>query len=507
MSSKWETNGGLYLGIVPAREEPSKGATDEPENLVSGVWRPAGDRPETHDYILERHAMLLAPNGAGKSWRVLLPNLCRLVGWSMVVIDPKGELAAHTAKHRKDKGQRVMVLDPFKIMETAYPRLLARPEFAFLKSHGFNPLAALDPTRPSFVDDAKRLADALIRRGGHKETYWTDSARALCKGLLMACRTKYPKTANLSMIRALLGSDPKKLTVWNADRIAELGKAHPAIAATHNRFTHFTPEDREFKSILSTAMTETDWLDSPMIAADLNGGADAAGDQFDFARLKQEPTTVFLVLPPEYLETHGAWLRVIVNAILLPLLRSTEDAPVPILLALDEYAALGNMDVIERNMAMMRGYGVKLWPILQDLSQLKDVHPDRWESFLGNAGVRMIFAPQDYTTQEYFSKLSGQRVWTYHTQSSSTSATVAQGVSVGDTSGLSEAKTMVPRFAPDHLGEIRRGQALLFIAETRSGVANVRARSILPDPRSREAQTLIPDVAFVVDQARRAIEA
>jgi hypothetical protein len=57
--------------------------------------------------------------------------LCR-VDWSCVVIDPKGELAAHTAVWRAAKrGHKVIVVDPFRTMERNYPRLFARRASAF----------------------------------------------------------------------------------------------------------------------------------------------------------------------------------------------------------------------------------------------------------------------------------------------------------------------------------------------------------------------------------------
>ena len=110
-----------------------------------------------------------------------------------------------------------------------------------------------------------------------------------------------------------------------------------------------------------TAKVQTDWLDSPEVCADLKKGA------FDFATIKDVPTTIYLVLPPEYLASHGTWLRIMVASILRPLLRSVEGRAVPTLFLLDEFAQLGHMEIIEDNYALMRGYGVKLWTIFQDL--------------------------------------------------------------------------------------------------------------------------------------------
>jgi len=86
----------------------------------------------------------------------------------------------------------------------------------------------------------------------------------------------------------------------------------------------------------------------------------------------------------------------------------TSKAKVPVAIVCDEAAALGHLPVLENNVALMRGYGLKLITIWQDLSQLKSIYKDRWESFIGNAGVLQSFSAQDVTTAEYLSQRTGQ---------------------------------------------------------------------------------------------------
>ena len=539
--NKWETNDGIYLGREAEDAPVLPAVSPEPPNLLTGQWRakPVRKRPEgghdgEHEFVGDRHLLMFGPNGSGKSWRVLMPNLCRLVDWSMVVVDPKGALAAYTAVHRAKlnaKGEptrKVVVIDPFRVIEESYPRLVER--FPFFKSHGLNPLAALDldAADGEAVDDARTLAASLIKVDHKGESHWAHSAQALLQGLILALVVlagdlkKIPAAdrpeikigthklafdaenpaATLGMVRQLVGAAPSDLAIFNERMVEDFGEDYPAIAETLNRFTKFTPENRELLGILSTAITQTQWLSSPRVRQDLAAGS------FDFGRLKREPVTVFLVIPPRYLGSHATWLRLMITAALLPLLRSVEDGAVPVLFALDEYAALGHMEVIENNMALMREYGVKLWPVLQDLNQMKEIHGEnRWQSFVGNAGVRALFAPQDHATQDYFSNLSGKTVWTYETTSSSSSWSPG-GNSGGSNTG--QSKSLVPRFAGEHLGSIERGQGVLYVSETRSGRANVLLRSVFPDPRSvaydprKSAGTdTLNDAAGVIASARK----
>ena len=79
----------------------------------------------------------------------------------------------------------------------------------------------------------------------------------------------------------------------------------------------------------------------------------------------------------------------------------------PVLFILDEFASLGHMRQIEDAAGQIASYGVKLWPILQDLGQLKALYKERWETFMGNAGVLQFFGNNDLTTLEWISKRLG----------------------------------------------------------------------------------------------------
>jgi type IV secretion system protein VirD4 len=56
----------------------------------------------------------------------------------------------------------------------------------------------------------------------------------------------------------------------------------------------------------------------------------------------------------------------------------------------------------------MAGFGVKLWVVLQDLSQLENAYAQTWETFVGNAGVLTAWGNSDNKTLEYLSKRLGQ---------------------------------------------------------------------------------------------------
>ena len=133
----WETDGGVYFGhrILPDQASHDRSLLDE-------EWQVVGDK--LHRYTGDRHLVTVGPNGSGKTRRLLIPNLVFLKNWSILVVDPKGTLAALTGPYRESQHPNsVMVIDPFGVLEREYPALVKR--YPFLKSAGFNPVAALDP--------------------------------------------------------------------------------------------------------------------------------------------------------------------------------------------------------------------------------------------------------------------------------------------------------------------------------------------------------------------------
>ena len=68
-------------------------------------------------------------------------------------------------------------------------------------------------------------------------------------------------------------------------------------------------------------------------------------------------------------------------------------------------------------MGLMAGYGLQLWPILQDMSQLKDLYGARANTFVANAGVLQTFGVNDFETAKWLSQSMGKETATYQTES------------------------------------------------------------------------------------------
>ncbi len=343
-----------------------------------------------------RHIVTIAGSRAGKSRYVLKPNLERYQG-SVVVIDPKGELARETAEKRHAMGQRVFILDPFGITPDEVAQFRGQ----------FNPLMEL--SRSPVVNqpaDAALIADALIVESGGDSKHWTDSAKNLMRGIILHLLTQDALKVNLKELR-------RSLTVETDEfiRLLEAMKSNHAfdgiVSATGRGFLAKLEHggmSGELRSILSTAIEQTWPLEDVLRVSEKT--------DFFLSQLSEEKMTVYLVLPATRLATHFRWLRLLVNLVIAAIERNPvkglDDGALPVWLVLEEFAALGQMKSIEMAAGFMAGMGCRLWVILQDLTQLQTHYKESWETFLGNAGIIQAWANVDVTTTEYLSKLIGQ---------------------------------------------------------------------------------------------------
>ena len=345
------------------------------------------------------HLITLAPTRAGKGVGTVIPNLLAAER-SVLVIDPKGENARIAGEARRRFGT-VHVLDPFEV--------------SGMPSAAYNPLDRLVPDSLDLGEDAASLTEALVMDppGQVTEAHWNEEAKAILGGLIMFCVCHEDRDRRtLATVREYLTLPPEKLRAL-LELMQDSDAAGGLIARAANRF--LGKADREAASVLSNAQRHTHFLDSPRIARCL------ARSDFAFSDLRHRITSVFLVLPPNRMDAYSRWLRLLVSQALQDIARDAEGGTqrlkTPTLFLLDEFAALGRLEAVERAMGLMAGYGLQLWPILQDMSQLKDLYGERAGTFIANAGVQQVFGVNDFETAKWLSQMIGQETAGFQTDS------------------------------------------------------------------------------------------
>jgi type IV secretion system protein VirD4 len=367
---------------------------------LTGQWKPgqfllgrdaAGRYAGVDD---DRHILTVAGSRAGKGTSLIVPNLLH---WphSVLAIDPKGELATITASRRGHGSKwsngmngEVYVLDPF--------RRVTGPANAYAKA-SFNPLKSLDPDTDAGLEQAGMIADALIIQAKGDGAHWTQSARAFIRGLILFCAKTQGEDAHLIRLRGLLMQSRDDFNAM-LDAMHDLGGV-----IGHAGLSMIGKGETEKWSVLSTCQVHTDFLEGGAMASVLTEST------FSLDDLKKKPISVYLCLPATRLGTHGRWLRMMIAVALDAIERSGQIVPGqhPVLLVLDEFSALERMEMIERAAGQIAAYGAKLWPVVQDLTQLQRDYETAWETFMGNAGLLTFHGNTDLTTLDHISKRLG----------------------------------------------------------------------------------------------------
>ena len=340
---------------------------------------------------LERHAITVAGARSGKGACAIIPNLLR---WphSALVIDPKGENAVETYKTRGTFSGAFYVLDPFRTADV--------PDTA---RAAFNPLAAISTDSLTAREDVEVIADGLVKRSDPKHAQWDDGAAAILAGLIAFVITDAPEDKRtLKSVRGILLQSRDDLYNDAQSMLECDGCGGLAKAAGVAIMTAIESEKGMEQEFLEGARRHSKWLDSPAVSSVLDHST------FDLADLKKKPTTVYVVLPPQYLETHAAFMRLFVRCAINVMAVGGSGKGEKCLFILDEFFALGRIDEISKSCGLMPSYGVHLWPFLQDLGQLKNLyHGNLWETFFANSDAAMFFGNTDTTTTEYVSKRIG----------------------------------------------------------------------------------------------------
>ena len=117
----------------------------------------------------EKHVLIMASTRSGKGVTLIIPHLLRYEG-SAFVLDPKGENAKATGRHREALNRKVYYLDPFGISGKPQAR--------------FNPLSRFTPD--NMEAESKALAAALFVLGeGEKRDHWFSAGQQLLAAIIL----------------------------------------------------------------------------------------------------------------------------------------------------------------------------------------------------------------------------------------------------------------------------------------------------------------------------------
>lgn len=388
------------------------------------------------------HLLTVAPARSGKGISAVIPNLLHYQG-SVFVTDPKGELAAVTARHRAQTfGQKVRVLNPWGLHGLPQDR--------------FNPLGYLvamhdDPAqRRGLTEEVAALAlQILPEPEDARNRFFREGSRKLLRAFMLHFASRgRPDTCTLPALwRVLQNATRMDETLVAMAGSDALGGVVADLADDIARTMEKNAES--FQSFVEGATQAVSIFDPAGWLAD-----GVAASDFTFEELKAGRVTVYVVIPSDRIATHGAWLGLLTRQAIAAVARQPGNSPV--LFMLDEFANMGKLAGLSESLTLLPGLGVRVWMIVQALDQLRSVYGrEATNTIMSQAEVQQFFAVQDYALAKMLSDTLGQR--TIKTTS------INLGRKDDDDAGESRGETGRPLMSADEIRQLPTTRQLLLI--------------------------------------------
>ncbi|MCI5076437.1 type IV secretory system conjugative DNA transfer family protein [Oricola sp.] len=393
----------------------------------------------------ESHLLTVAPTRTGKGTMQIIPNLLNYRG-SAVVLDPKGEICTHTAKWREENVGPVHVINPFGVAGVP-------------TAQAFNPLDQVTDAH-----SAMELAEILYpRTHDEKQQFFENEAIAFLTAVLeFTARFAAPGFRNLGTIRDSISTLDQGL--FGLVKAMADATMPPSI---RNAATNFKTKSRD-----TGQPRVLDSLNTHMRIWDSEGlRRCTARTDFTFQGLKDQPATVYLVLPFDKIGAYSTFVRMIFATALDAMLGNPSKPDIPVLFVLDEFLALDRDDRFVSALRTHASAGVRLWFFLQDLPTLEQKYPTTWKSFL-QVETKTFFATDDPYTAELVSRYLGDQTVAYEVPNMSASTT--GGTSASASYSISENLHLTARklLTPDEVmafmaGDYRGRKAIHFLRNLR----------------------------------------
>lgn len=416
------------------------------------------------------HILTVAPTRSGKGVGLVIPNLLHYPG-SVLVVDPKGENYAVTHRYREEVlGQQIVCLDPFHVMLGKDDVSDSINPFDGIVDYSRPPSTYLTQN-PELIDEANLIADSLIMRGPEeKDPHWNDKCRTLLKGLILAvmCGKGPNKRRHLSEVRALVASGYEELLgLIGIDMKEDTASMGGALARAAKEILSMGTE--ELKNVISFALKHTEFLDTPLVEECLGDRRQGFRGTYDLRDLKKfGGVSIYMILPPHYLTRYVRLFRLWITMAMASMTRSSGKPAdgCPVLFMLDEMAQLGTMEMMRQAVSLLAGYGMSVWMIWQDLSQLKALYEHDWPSFIANAKIQQFFGINDHETAKYISEMLGKATIQVETESKGDSDS-SQGWFSQSTNTKSTTKSFSEKdrdlLSADEVRRLNREAMLMFV--------------------------------------------
>ena len=350
---------------------------------------------DTHKHRRCLNILVVGGSGAGKSRGFALPNIMQCC-CSMVITDPKAELLRKTGGLLEKKGYEVRVFD------------LINPDTSFC----YNPFEYVHDDK-----DVLRLISNLIQNTTPKgsqssDPFWEKSETALLQALMLyLLHEAPPEEQNFAMIMEMLGSAQVKEEDEDYESPLDilfdrLEMRDPDSIAVKQYHIYKQAAGKTAKSILISVGVRLAAFNLPQIAKLTNT------DELDLSSMGEKKVALFCCIPDA--DTSLNYLVGMIYSQLFQTLYYMADRvhggalPVPVNCIMDEFPNVSLPNEFEKILATCRSRSIYCSIIIQNMSQLKALFKDSWESLVGNCDEFLYLGGNEKETHKYVSELLGK---------------------------------------------------------------------------------------------------
>jgi type IV secretion system protein VirD4 len=378
--------------------------------IYLGAWRDYEGKRHTLTTNGGEHVLVVGSSRSGKGTSNILPTL---LDWrnSAIVYDEKRELSTLTAGWREvEAGNRVLRFEP------------ASP----LAGDRYNFLDAVRLSTEHETGDISNIVEVLADDAGPlagDAVHWMQTAKELVSAVALYVLYREDAAGR----RAGLADVSHAL----ADPALPIASLLTMMKQHSNRFVASAAQaqldraDREASSVVSTARRFLQ-----LFAGDAIIARNTASSTFTLEELADDarPTTLYIVTKAIDAHRLRPLVRLLFTQAMLHLLnaelrfdaagRALPAHRFPVLMVLDEFAALGRMEILEQSLARCLGYGVTALVAVQDISQLRRAYGQN-QNVSNNTNLRVAFPPNEHDTAVWISHQLGTATVTTPLQSRS----------------------------------------------------------------------------------------
>lgn len=348
-----------------------------------------------------KHLLLAAATRSGKGVSVVIPN-CLKWAQSLVCLDVKKEAYEKSAGQRAKYGP-VYLFDPFTDNK---------------ETHRWNPLTYVSTDRAQRNSDITAIAASLYKESAGGDPFWGEMSKstfiAIGEYLFDLHRAgkepgafPYPYPTLGAVYRTLSGvganADETKQAFFrrlaNEPFVGE--KARVGLLNLVNL------ADQTFSSAVATALAPLNIFGNQTV------DAATSGDSFDLRNLRRQVQSIYVgVAPSKLIEAKGVLnlffeQAIKLNGSVLP--EHDKTLKVQCLFMLDEFTALGKVDIIPVAVGWAAGYGMRFVIVIQSISQLEAVYgAEVARGLVTNLGAQVIYAPREQRDADEYSKMLGE---------------------------------------------------------------------------------------------------